>query len=103
MPGNGEPLYRVVYPELVQKALLELYGRAAAKGRGEEVLAAARVIDRRLQLDPRAFGEPRYSLHEANLDVFVRVVSPLLVFYAVHESKHLVFVRKIETLPSAGI
>lgn len=102
MPAGGNSSYRVIYPEQVQNALIELYARAVQKGRGQEVLSAARAINDRLQSDPREFGEPRYSLREAKLEVFVRGVPPLLVFYAVHKTKPLVFVRTIEALPGAG-
>jgi hypothetical protein len=102
MPEGVNPSYRVIYSDQVQSEQIELYTRALQKGQGQEVLSAARIIDERLQSDPRNFGDPHYSLRQAKLEVFVRGVPPLLVYDAVHRTKPLVFVRKMEALPGAG-
>lgn len=99
MPGSTNPPFQVSYPGAVRAALKDLCVRAAAKGRLDEVLAAARLIDNRLHADPRDFGEQRYPLRHMKLEVYVAAAAPLIVFYAVHQALPVVFVREIEPLP----
>jgi hypothetical protein len=66
-------------------------------------LSALKTIDQHLHSDPRIFGDLHFSMKEMKLDVYTRVVPPLVVHYGVHRTKDIVFVRKIMALPGAGI
>jgi hypothetical protein len=92
--------YRVVYPESVRAALKDLRIKAIRKGIGREFLLALRTIDERLRSDPLGFGDPWYRLPASKLRVMTRVVSPLVVGYAVHGEKSLVFVRGFQPFPA---
>jgi hypothetical protein len=103
MAGGSGRLYRVVYSESIQRSLVRTHRRALARGRGDEVIAAAKAIDTHLRTDPWAFGEPRYHLLELRLAVRIGVHAPLAVWYAVHLDKPVVFVKTILALPSSGL
>lgn len=91
-------VYRVVQPQRVRDQFQELYESARARGFGPAVLSAARRIIARLRLDPGEFGEPRFVLHHANLEVRVLIVAPLVVGYAVHHERRVVFIREFSML-----
>jgi hypothetical protein len=95
--------FKVVYPKRVLEAFRNLYQTAEIIGMIEALVEAAETIDYRLQKDPREFGDPCYSLPQLHLDLFVRAVSPLVVWYGVHRTKNVVFVKKIEALPGLGL
>lgn len=61
-------------------------------------LAALRTIYERLQKDPMQFGEPLYTLPAMKLLVYQVVVGPVVVDYAVHQGKPLVFLRGVKLL-----
>jgi hypothetical protein len=102
MPSGKEPRFRVIYSESVRQAFRTLHSRAVQHGLGEAVLAAAKAMNEQLGTDPRTFGDPNYSLQAMRLDVYVRVLPPLVVHYAVHKTKDLVIVRRILPAPGAG-
>src|SRR5262249_52986841 len=94
-PPGGPPLYRVVYPATVRAQTSRLLRRARAAGIESVVAAAVRTINDRLRTDPLTFGEARYHLAAMRLAVRVAICRPLVVHYAVHEEKPLVFVQRI--------
>jgi len=67
-------------------------------GTGQRFLSAFRQIVARLQDDPLTFGEPLYHLPALELLVRQASVSPIVVDYAVHDSRPLVFVRGFKVL-----
>lgn len=71
---------------------------AVQAGRGERFLVALRSIGERLRTDPLNFGEPQYRLPALRLHVYQGVVAPLVVDYAVHEDRPLVFIRAFKVL-----
>jgi len=91
--------FEVVYPARVLDAFRKLYQRAEAADMVEALVTAARTIDDNLRMNPRDFGDPCYSLPQMHLDLFVRAVAPLVVWYGVHHSRDVVFVKKIDALP----
>jgi hypothetical protein len=54
---------------------------------------AVRYVHERLRTDPLEFGEPLYSLPAMALQVRQAMVGRLLIDYAVHEEKRIVFIR----------
>jgi hypothetical protein len=97
--GNGTPRPYSVSMSQVQRAkLLKLWEQADAQGDGPRFVAAYREIVRRLQRDPRVFGEALYKLSALNLEVRQAVVAPIVVDFAVHEKQEAVFVRGFKVL-----
>jgi hypothetical protein len=98
MPQEGNGQSRPYKVEIAKKRLetvKELHRHAAKSGRGKEFLAALRQIYSQLCSNPREFCEPLYRLPALNLMVYQASVNPLVVSYAVHEEKHLVFVTAV--------
>jgi hypothetical protein len=92
--GDGQPvLYEVIIAQKDQAFLKERHREAAEAGQGQAFLAALRQIYERLRKDPLNLGEPLYRLPALKLIVCQAVVSPLLVDFAVHEERPLVFIR----------
>ncbi|HJT76461.1 MAG TPA: hypothetical protein VJ739_04595 [Gemmataceae bacterium] len=97
--GNGQPArYRVILSGVTRTALAQLSSKARQEGAGQEFLAAVREIGRRLRNDPLGFGEPRYRLPALRLLVCEGMIAPLVVNFAVHEDRPLVFIRGFRLL-----
>jgi hypothetical protein len=92
--GNGHPVpYEVILSGAVAAIVKQLHAQAMHLGTGPRFVAAFREIIERLHEDPLAFGEPQYRLPALHLLVCQGVVAPLIVDFAVHEDRPLVFVR----------
>ena len=87
--------YRVAYPGNVLDDFEQLCLEANDRGLLAEVAAAADEIHDRLRTAPREFGDPCYSLKNTQQDMFVRIVKPLLVHFAVHQTLNIVSVQSI--------
>lgn len=98
--GNGQSVsYRVSVSAATKIAIKELHHQELEAGRGQRFLAALRQIFGRLAQDPLTFDEPLYRLSALNLEVRTCALSPVLVDYAVHAEKKLVFIRGVKALP----
>jgi hypothetical protein len=98
-PGNGQPVrYNVSLSEETRTVVKQLHAETAERGEGQRFISAFRKIINRLQTDPLIFGEPLYRLPALRLLVRQATVAPLVVDYAVHETKPLVFIRGFKTL-----
>jgi hypothetical protein len=86
----------------VARHLKQIQKQAKQEGRGEAVLAAIRHIWRRLAVDPTELGEPLYHLPALRLEVRHGAVGPLLIHFAVHELRPLVFIKLVTLLPETG-
>jgi hypothetical protein len=91
-------LFKVVYLKSVREKTQASYRRFRRKGLQRSFVTAAATIDKELRSDPRGFGDPCYSIPDLELDIFVRAVHPLLVYYGVHQTEPVVFVNFLETL-----
>jgi hypothetical protein len=80
--------FHVVYPKRVLDAFQELYQKAEIADMVEALVKAAKTIDHQLRINPRDFGDPCYSLPHMHIDLFVRAVSPLIVWYGVLRAKN---------------
>ena len=97
--GNGQPVrYEVSLSGAVAAVVKQLHAQAMHAGAGPRFLAAFREIVERLRKDPLAFGEPQYRLPALRLLVCQGIVSPLVVDFAVHEDRPLVFIRGFRLL-----
>jgi hypothetical protein len=98
-PKNGHSgAFRVTMSGNTAQVLKQFHSRAIARGVGSKFLAAFRIIEQRLRTDPVEFGEPLYRLAALELVVCHAAVTPLVVDYAVHESRRLVFIRGFKIL-----
>ncbi len=97
--GNGQSVpYDVRMSAQTRTVLQGLHRQAIEAGTGQRFLAAFRQIVERLRQDPLAFGEALYRLPALQLQVRQAVVLPLVVDYAVHEDRPLVFIRGFKVL-----
>jgi hypothetical protein len=90
---NGGPTYQVDYSGAVGAALRRLYRRAKQRGQGKQFTAAFREILASLRTKPLTVGEPLYSLPGLQLQVRTIVVAPLLLDFAVHEERRIVWIK----------
>jgi hypothetical protein len=98
-PMNGDPTFQVVVSEYVGKKLRVIQRRESKAGRGAAVLAAFEQMIARLTMDPFHFGEPLYHLPYMQLDVRHAAISPLLIYFGVHQAFPIVFIKDINLLP----
>ena len=91
------------YSGRVRDALKALVIRARGAGRGPEILAAIREIDRRLQVYPQ-FGQPLRGLSVDSARLWIGVVPPLVVQYVIDEERRQVSVVLPPSLfPNSGL
>ena len=95
---NGQR-YEVHCSGAIAKELLQIQKRAKAEGRGDAVLVVIRALHNRLVHDPLELGEPLYHLPKLRLQVRHCALGPLLLDFAVHEDKPLVFIKGAALLP----
>jgi hypothetical protein len=96
--SNGGP-YEVACSGVIARSLKQIQKRAKEQGRGEAVLFAIRRIWHRLSIDPIDFGEPLYRLPALRLQVRHGANGPLLIYFAVHEDRPIVFIKGAVLLP----
>ena len=97
--GNGQPTsYTVSMSAKTKAEATRLHRQEMQAGTGHQFLTAFREILGRLNKDPMILGEPLYHLPALDLTVRKVAISPLVVDYAVHEQKKLVFIRGIKVL-----
>jgi hypothetical protein len=99
---NGAPRWEVHASGLIAKDLQRIQERAVRQGRGEQVLAAIRQIQRRLQRNPRTAGEPSYYLPGPRMQVRTITVRPLVVHFGVCDDHPLVFIKGVKLLSSSS-
>ena len=95
---NGRRSYEIHGSGVIAEAVREIQRRAEREGRGLRVLTALRILKDRLQQDPNEVGEPLYRLAALRLQVRTVVIGPLLVHFAVHEARPLVFLKGVKLL-----
>jgi hypothetical protein len=98
--GNGQSpiLYQVRLSQLARNTIRQHYLEASQAGTGPQFLAALRRLLEHLRAEPLTFGDPCYRLPALRLRVFLAVVSPLVVHYAVHEERLFVFIHRVKVL-----
>jgi len=97
--GNGQPRqYSLSMSKFQQGRLLELHHQQDSLGRGHRFLFAYREVIRRLERDPRIFGEHLFNLTTLNLEIRQAAIHPLVVDYGVHEEKNIVFIQGFKVL-----
>lgn len=100
--GNGPPkIYQVISSQKVLQTIKEITARAIAMGQEEQYSAALQVVYNRLSRDPNHFGEPLYRLPALKVWVRVAAVFPLIVHFAVHVEKPVVFIKGIKDITAS--
>ncbi len=99
-PTEAPLPYRVVYAEVARTVLREFGNTARAAGQSGEAVAALNQLDHRLHLFPQ-FGEPLMDLKQETGQIFIGIVAPLLVRYAVYEERRLVVVATARVLSAS--
>jgi hypothetical protein len=96
---NGEYPYRLVISQAIAAEVGQLQYRASLEGRGEEFLQSLRTIIDGLLHRPRELGEPLYQLNALRLQVRHVVTGPVVIHFAVHKDRPLVFIKAVDLLP----
>jgi hypothetical protein len=86
-----------VYSERVRQRLLALADAARERGDGGAFVAAVKQIQRRLCLYPQ-FGEPLFDLTQEAGQVWLGIVRPLSMRYAVLDDRRIVMVSELPVL-----
>ena len=94
---QGRP-YQVHASGVVLELIRQIQRQAEREGRGEKVLASLHHIYERLQEDPHHLGEALYRLPSLRLQMHTCAVRPLVVDFAVHLDKPLVFIKGVKLL-----
>jgi hypothetical protein len=102
-PGGSGPPYKVEFSPRTSGPFKDLLRTAVRLGIGKKTFAAAKSIVQRLENAPTEFGEPLYRLPALKLHVYVGIVPPLVVHYAVHDEMPLVFVKGVAPMPGHGL
>jgi hypothetical protein len=94
--------FKVIYLKSVKDATQTGFLRYRNRGLEGKFIQAAQTIDSQLRLNPRQFGDPCFSYADLKLDVFVRAVQPLVVYYGVHQVEQVVMVHRLLVLDFGG-
>jgi len=101
-PGSGPVPYQVVDSERVRADLVRLAAKARLCGMGPQFLASLMELDQRLRIYPQ-FYQPVYNLKLEPVQIWIGVVPPLVVRYALDDERRLVMVATpIKPLPNSG-
>ncbi len=99
MPDEPSPGFKIICSQAVTMAFRQVVERAFSLGIGREVLAASKVLVRRLTIELLIMGEPVHRLRALELKSRIAIERPLAVAYSVHEEKRLVFIKHFKLLP----
>jgi hypothetical protein len=102
-PARNGGRYSVYCSAVIARRLKQIHKRAIEQGRGEAVLSAVRAVWHELSYDPVEFGEPLYRLPALQVQIRLGFLGPLLIDYAVHDSKPLVFIKGVMLLPKPAV
>lgn len=101
--ASDEPIrYLVSYSQRVLDEVKALLARAHKRGKGQELLAAIKVIHQRLSVYPQ-FGEPLRDFSMHSLQMWIATVPPLVVKYVLDEERRQVLVGEpLKPLSNSG-
>lgn len=101
---KGPPPFHLACSDLCRRQLQFTLEQAAAKGRLEEFVNAARGINSRLRWVHLDFGEPTLEYVHPGLQEYVGTVPPFVVQYSVDEVRRIVYVNvPFKLLPNCGL
>ena len=91
--------YRVICSQAVLTEFKGILEEADQQGLGNVLVDAAEQITNRLELEPSLVGEPRYNLTHLKLVVYVALLSPLCVHFAIDEERGVVYLKGFQFCP----
>jgi hypothetical protein len=97
--GNGQRRFQVHLSGKIARTARQLQEQAEQEGRAPAFVIAFRSMAQRLMNSPMDFGEPLYHLPALNLQVRHALIGPLVVYFAVHQHRPLVFLKELTLLP----
>ena len=100
---NGKPPYEVSYLATVHEALNRWKKLAVRLGRRLAFADAIRDMDDELRRDPRGWGDPLRDLRGMNATFFRHYDPVLVVTYAVHNVRPVVFVQQVWLTPGSPL
>lgn len=96
--GASGPRFRVSMLEFAKEQLRDIAEAAAGSDSDSEVAAALRKMLRRLERDPREYGEPLFHYRESKMTVRCAALVPLYIVYGVHDEQPVVVIRRVVAL-----
>ena len=69
----------------------------------DSVLAVFKTFERRLREDPREFGDVYMYYADAKLTVYIKIIVPIVMHYAVHDEEPTVIVQAVMVLSGWGL
>lgn len=96
--GNGTGHFQVLCSKAVARSLRALQRRASQQGRGKAVLAAFRRVVGMLRRNPTSVGEPLFHLPALRMQIRCVVIGPLVLDFAIHEDRPVVFIKGAKLL-----
>jgi hypothetical protein len=94
MNSPPAPPYKVEFLQPVRAEIKRCLRDAQRIGIAREVIATIRAVHRKLVATPHAWGEPIHHYRAAKLVLRKMIADRLLVVFAVHEERPLVFVKE---------
>ena len=95
-------LYDVSYSGRVHEAMRAIVVRAQRAGLGFQVFEALRQLDRLLKVYPH-FGQPLRDLSVTPAQLWIGVISPIVIRYIINEDRRQVLVVSLpQILPRSG-
>jgi hypothetical protein len=105
-PGASPPSpvpYRIVTSAKVDQEVNALVARADGLGLRQQVIDALDVLFERLRIYPQ-FGQPLIDLQHEQAQIWLATVPPLVVRYAIYESRREVWiVTPIQAMSGSGL
>jgi hypothetical protein len=93
VPEHELDPYKVVISRSELQKLQRWGEWARRSGVLDDYLVALKTINFRLSFEPAEWGEPRYTLHELELDIRLGTFDMLNVWYGVSEARRIVYVK----------
>ena len=100
--GTSGPRFRVSMLESAKAQLREIADFVAEGGSNSDIAAAFRKMLRRLERDPREFGEPLFHYRQSKMTVRCAASHPLYIVYGVHDEQSIVVVRLVVSLAAGA-
>ena len=94
--GGGGAAFRLSIRPDLRARLAVLMIRSQRAGIGTAFLQTMRAVERRLQADPRTWGDPQYCFHFANQTHYSVLIEKLRVSYTVHNDRPVVLLEDVD-------
>lgn len=91
--GGGD--YRVIVMTRAGEQIRSLFEAADRLGLRVDLAASLGEIDRKLQSEPRSWGDPVRTLPTLDLTLYRGLHAKIQVIYSVHQTQPVVFVRDV--------